>query len=83
MLGVRRLLVELGMPLSSCLCTMTLDTFDFGDACSFCDREDDCLGDLCLTTILSVMSTRVCLQKHASNNILQLTRNFVHSWNLI
>jgi hypothetical protein len=55
-LGVRRFLLEEGIPPSSCLCTMTLVTLEFGDGRGFCDREDDRRGDLCLTTSLSIMS---------------------------
>ena len=59
MLGVRRLLVEHGMPLSSRLCTMSLDTLNSGDGCIPCDREDDLLTTLLsnlLTALLSKMS---------------------------
>ena len=32
------------------------DTINSGDSRGLCDREDDRRGDLCLTTLLSVMS---------------------------
>ena len=55
MLGVRKLAVEEGTSLSSCLGTTALDTLKVGDGRGLCDREDDRRGDLCLTTLLSTM----------------------------
>lgn len=58
MLGDRRLLGEEDMLLSSRLRTISTNTLNFGDGRGFCDREDDCRGDLCLTTtsLSSIMS---------------------------
>ena len=83
MLCVRRLLVEEGMSLTSCLRTATLETLDFGEGRGLCDREDNRRGDLCLTTSLSITSKSSLTASIKSKNMLQLTSDIADSWRLI
>lgn len=55
------------------------DTLNPGDGRGLCDRED---SDLCLTTLLSIMS-KSSITHAFKKNVLQLTRDFIDSWRLL